>query len=233
MRTLVIIALATTPAYAGHTDFGWFEGTDVLDEKAVELQTRLTERNDLGETRLRDTTLSLGAQVGITNHLELTLPIEMTASSSVGIEEDFRMRRYGAELRYQFTDAALTPLAKLSVTRDVVRRDAVRAEVDAAISYTLGGFYIGASLGVVGDANRGGLQVIVRPALATSIAVTDEIRTGAEIHAELETESGATSWIIAGPSASWTHGRFWLSATYGIGLDNIRSAPRLVWSVAF
>jgi hypothetical protein len=235
MRALVIIALLATPAHAGRSSFGWFEGTDVLDERAVELQTRLTERNDLGDTRIRETTLWLGPQVGITNQLELTLPFEMGSTSAVGIDQDFALRQHGAELRYRFTerDNAIAPLAKLSVIRDVVRRDAIHAELDAAVSYTIRGVYVGGSLGVIGDVNRGGLRLTVRPALAASIAVTGYLRAGAELHAELERESGATSWIVAGPSASWTHGRFWLSATYGIGLSNISSAPRLVWAVAF
>ncbi|MDQ3338713.1 MAG: hypothetical protein M4D80_26405 [Myxococcota bacterium] len=235
MRALLIIALLAAPAYAGRTYFGWFGGTDVLDERAVELQTRLTERNDLGDTRIRDTTLWVGPQIGITKQLELTLPVEMIWASAVGFEQDFALRRYGADLRYRFTDRdkAIAPLVMLSVTRDVVRRDVIHAELDAAVSYTFGRIYAAGAIGVVGDVNRGGLRLTVRPAVAASVGITGDLRAGAELHAELERDSGATSWIVAGPSASWTHGRFWLSATYGIGVKNISSAPRLVWAMAF
>ncbi len=235
MRALVIVALLGTPASAGRTFFGWFEGTDVLDDRTVELQTRLTERNDLGDTRIRDTALWLGPQIGITNHLELTLPVEMVWTSAVGIDQDFALRRYGAELRYRVTDRdhALAPVAKLSATRDVVRRDVIHAELDTAVSYTTGRLYAGGSIGVVGDVNRGGLRLTVRPAVAAAISVTDELRVGAELHAELERDRGSTSWIVAGPSVSWTHGRCWVSATYGLGIKDVSSAPRLVWAIAF
>jgi hypothetical protein len=235
MRALVIVALLASRADAGRSYFGWFEGTDVLEERAVELQTRLTERNDLGDTRIRDTTLWLGPQIGITNGLELTLPLEMSWSSAVGIEHDFALRRYGADLRYRFTDRknAIAPLAKLSVTRDVVRRDAIHAELNAAVSYMSGRLYAGGSIGLAGDVNRGGLRLTLRPAVAASVAITDNVRAGAELQADLERNSGAMSWIVVGPAMSWTHARFWLSATYGIGVKNISSAPRLVWAMAF
>jgi len=32
---------------------------------------------------------------------------------------------------------------------------------------------------------------------------------------------------------AYTHGRFWLSAAYGIGIVNIKAAPRILWGVAF
>ena len=235
MRALVIIALLATPAYAGRSNFGWFDGTAIVDASTVELETRLTDRNDLGDTRIRDTTLWIGPRIGITDHLELTLPVEMTWASAVGIEPAFALRRYGAELRYRFTDPvhALAPLAKLSVTRDVVRRDVIHAELDAAVSYTIGRIYAGGSIGLVGDVNRGGLRLTLRPVVAACVAIVDELRAGAELYGELERDSDATSWIVAGPSVSWTHGRFWLSATYGFGLKNINSAPRFVWAMAF
>jgi len=235
MRALAIVAVLATPADAGRTHFGWFEGTDVLAERAVELQVRLTERNDLGDTRIRETAVRLGPQLGITRQLELTLPVELVWASAVGVEQDFALRRYGADLRYRFTDRenALAPVAKLSITRDVVRRDVIHAELDAALSYAVSRFYAAGSVGIVGDVNRGGLRLTLRPAFAASIAITDELRAGVELHAELERDSGATSWIVAGPSLGWTHGRFWLSATYGFGIENIGSAPRLVWAVAF
>lgn len=235
MRSLLVVTLVATPANAGRTSFGWFEGTEVVAERAVELQARITERNDLGDTRIRDTTLWLGPQIGVVEGLELTLPVELVWSSGVGIEQDFALRRYAADLRYRFTErtAALGPVAKLSVTRDVIRRDVIHAELDAAVSYTRGRVYAAGSLGVVGDVNRGGLRLTFRPAAAASFSLTDEVRAGAELHAELEKDSGATSWIVAGPSLGWSHDRFWLAATYAIGLRNIDSAPRIVWAIAF
>jgi len=36
-----------------------------------------------------------------------------------------------------------------------------------------------------------------------------------------------------GPSLGWSHGRFWLSAAFGVGVYQIKTAPRVVWGVLF
>src|SRR5437763_1439258 len=69
------------------------------------------------------------------------------------------------------------------------------------------------------------------------IGVTDQLElalpVGGEVYAELSLDDKEDSWVVAGPDLSWTHGRFWLTATFGIGVYNITAAPRFMWGIAF
>jgi hypothetical protein len=237
MRTsvaLLVLAIAGDAA-ADRAHFGWLGGTETLEARAVEIQTRIFERNDLGDTRIRETSLWSGIQIGITDRLELTLPAELSRFSAVGLEDDFALRRYGAQVRYRFVDrkSSVVPVVRFELDRDVIRRDVVHAELDGTVSYVRGRMFAAATVGITAEGSRGGLFLIIRPGAGVSYEVANHLRLGGEIHAELDRESDDLSWIVAGPSIAWTHGRFWLAATYGIGFQNISSAPRLVWGAAF
>lgn len=216
--------------------FAWLPEPAVLPERGVEIELRTTEHENLGDTHIRDTVVWTGVQVGITDRLELTLPAEFAYSSAVGMEPALGFRGFAAELRYRFVDrdARLAPLARFAIVRDVVRRDVVHAELDATLAFTHGRVVVAGELGITGDVNRvGGLRMLLRPSAGASVRIVDELRAGAEVHAELPRESGATRWIVAGPTLAWRHGRFWLAAHYGFGVSNVDRVPRFVWSVAF
>ena len=65
-----------------------------------------------------------------------------------------------------------------------------------------------------------------------SFAVGD-LRFGAEIFGQWSLDDNGPSWAAVGPNLAWTHGRFWLSAAYGIGIHEIKDAPRMQWGIAF
>ena len=49
---------------------------------------------------------------------------------------------------------------------------------------------------------------------------------------DLDIRAGET-WAVVGPNMAVTHGRFWFSAAFGIGIYHINYAPRLIWGVLF
>jgi hypothetical protein len=67
------------------------------------------------------------------------------------------------------------------------------------------------------------------------VAVSEELRLGAETYSEMDPSNGSISvdWIGAGPDLAWTHGRFWLAGSVLVGLKGIDAAPRLNFAVAF
>jgi hypothetical protein len=65
------------------------------------------------------------------------------------------------------------------------------------------------------------------------VLVGGDFRIGAEVFAQISLDDKGASWAVAGPNMSWTHGRFWVSATYGIGVYQIKDAPRMQWGIAF
>jgi hypothetical protein len=236
------LVLAPTPAFAGRTFYGWLYGTEVMPERGVELQTWVLERDGLDPNNAHETDLWVGPLIGITDQLELALPVEMVwldPDASGGA--NFTMRRYGAELRYRLVTMdpveapAIAPLIRIAAKRDVVVRDATIFEADVVASYQKGRVHALIDLGGVATLDGGltGNHFQARPGAGISIKVTDELRLGAEFYGEIDVDDSVTRWIAAGPNMAWTHGRFWLSAAYGIGIKGIDAAPRMMWGVAF
>jgi hypothetical protein len=234
-----VLGVLCGDAAAGRTHYGWLYGTEVMPERGVEIQNWLQERNFLGDTDLRETLFWWGPLVGVTDQLELALPMEITWDVADGAESNFTFRRYGIEGRYRFVtqdpeDAPpFAPLVRFGIKRDVVVRDRTIVEVDLVASYESGRLHLLADAGIVGAIDPDDTHFEARPGAGISFRAVGDLRFGAEVFSELSFDSGGESWAAAGPNVAWTHGRFWLSAAYGIGLYNIRTAPRFMWGVLF
>lgn len=242
-----LIAACVLPrtAHAGRSYYGWLYGTEVLPERGVELESWVQEENGKYETRTEESWISWGPWIGITDQLELGLPVELEWFHA-GMSPDmpvprtsFTFRRFGIEARYRLVspdpvDApALAPLIRIAVKRDVTQRDDVRIEGDAVVSYDAGAVQALIDLGASGEVGSGSQQAELHPGVGVSVRVTDELRVGAEIYGELRANDLAESWATAGPDLSWSHGRFWLSGAFGIGFYHVRVAPRAIWGIAF
>jgi hypothetical protein len=107
----------------------------------------------------------------------------------------------------------------------------VRPEADLVLSYETGIVHVLVDLGFVAEIDKDDQAYEFRPGAGVSVLAVEDLRFGAELYSELKSEGG--SWLIAGPNLAWTHGRFWLSSAFGIGLVRIKTAPRIQWGIAF
>jgi hypothetical protein len=236
---LIVASLLARTAHAGRSFYGWLYGTEVLPERGVELQTWILETNGKYVQDGKETSLWWGPLIGVTDQLELSLPIELEWTQSDMAAPSFTFKRFGLEARYRLVPSdpveapAFVPLIRLAVKRDVTTRDAVIAEGDAVASYELGALHALIDLGAVGSLSSGHQAWQLRPGGGVSFALTGELRLGAEVYAELHADSASESWAAAGPNLAWTHGRFWLSAAFGIGVYHVNTAPRVMWGIAF
>lgn len=237
VRASVIAALIAAPstAFAGRTYYGWLYGTEVMPERGVELQTWVLERDSVGDDHAKETSLWWGPLIGVTDHLELALPVEFDWTESDLAKPDFTMKRIGVEGRYRFVDseAAFAPLLRVAAKRDVTVRDATILEADAVASYQKGKLHALVDVGVVSEITPDHTVTEIRPGAGISIQAVGDLRFGAEIYGEIGVGDDNEQWLAIGPNLAWTHGRFWLSAAYGIGVMNISAAPRIMWGVAF
>jgi hypothetical protein len=239
LRLVAVIAAAPAVAEAGRTPYGWLAGTEVIPERGAELQTWIGEENGKRPGDVHETHLWWGALVGATDRLELALPIEVLWREADGAEPQFTVRWFGAEARYRFVSQdpveapPIAPLVRIAVKRDVTSRGVVRAEAEAVASYQSGRLHAVVDVGLVGDLSRDDARLELRPGAGVSIAVGRDLRLGAEIYAELELRGAREGWVAAGPDLAWTHGRFWLSAAFGIGIYHIDTAPRVSWGILF
>ena len=237
---LVLLAACLVPrtAYAGRSFYGWLYGTEVLPERGVELQTWILEANDKYGTHSKESSIWWGPLIGVTDQLELSLPIEMEWTTD-DTRTRFTFRRFGIEAHYRMASSdpadapAFVPLVRVAVKRDVSVRDDVRFEGDAVASYETGPVHMMVDVGFVTDIAPGVRHTEVRPAAGVSVRVAGDFRVGAEMYSELSLDSRGESWAAVGPDVAWTHGRFWLSAAFGIGVYHIRTAPRVMWGIAF
>ena len=247
MRTaglaLLAILLAEGAAHAGRSHFGWLYDTETVPERGVELEQWITDQRRQGPTHQNETSIWWAPIVGVTDQLEVAIPVEWQWTSG---DDPQRPRtfisNYGAELRYRLVTAdpvdapAWVPLIRVAVDKPITEKQpAAELYADAVVSYTCGRVHAVADLGIYGDLHSGPDVWATQSGIGASIEVTEELRLGAEGYAELGLSSGSSEedWAIVGPDLSWTHGRFWLSASYGVGVYQISSAPRIKWAVAF
>lgn len=237
---LVLVALLVpATASAGRTYYGWLYGTEVLPERGAELMSWIAEENKLDEEKTTETRWWIGPLIGITDQLELAIPVEVAWDRDDSTGKAFTsFDRYGAELRYRLVtqdpvDAPpLVPLVRVAMFRSVVDREMWIPEADFVVSFEQDRFHAIADLGAYGEITPNDTHFEVRPGAGVSIRAIGDVRFGAEVHAELTLDNGG-SWAVVGPNMAWTHGRSWLSAMYGIGFYGIKDAPKVQWGIAF
>jgi len=240
IASVVIAGLAfASPASAGRTHYGWINGTEVVPERGVELETWVQDLDNVGETERDETSLWWSVTLGVTDRLEISLPIELSWARAGAAPGTTQLDRWGAEARYRFVSSdpvdapALVPLARLAIKREVDERRAVDVEAELALSYEQGRLHAIASLSGRQLIHSGEDDVLVRPSAGVSIEITGELRAGVEAVSSIFARGPGTDWVAAGPNVAWTHGRFWLAASAPIGLSNIDSAARVRWGIAF
>lgn len=237
---LVVLTVAAPAAHAGRSKFGWLYDNEVLTERGVELQTWVYERNGRSDLDLDETSVWWGVLVGVTDQLELAFPVEFEWLRSDAMQDArFTVEKFGAELRYRFTkedlekpDGAGT-LVRLAAKRDVTVRDAGLLEGDLVIGYRHGPVHLNIDAGFAARFTSDDAAFNLRPGVGLTFEVKKDLWFGAEFYGEvpLDAELKKTRWFGVGPAMAWTHGRFWLSASYLVGLYQIDSAPRVIWGV--
>ena len=237
MRRLAVMALGlvsfAAPAHAGRTHFGWLYGSEVIPERGVEIENWILEENKKGDAKVDETSFWWGPVIALTQHLELAISAE-AADETSGVE----FKRWGAEARYRLQspdpiDAGpFATLFRIGAKRMIHDRAGVRGEADVVASYTAGRVITSVDLGGLIEHTPDSDHVEFRPGAGVSVRVVEDFRLGVETYAELVAKGEGTSWLVIGPTASLTHGRFWGAATLGIGVFGIRDAPRLTFGVA-
>jgi hypothetical protein len=238
---MVLVVAVPATAHAGRTFYGWLQDTQVMPERGAEIQTFVSEENYQGPANNRDTTWWLSPAIGINDQLELELPVQFAWDRADGVAPRSNFVSYGAQLKYRFVTADpvdapdFVPAVRFAIDRIVIGpRDVWAPEVDLIGTYQSGIVHSAINAGVLGLVGPNSQNFEVHTGAGVSIETISDIRVGAEIFAELALQSDSTGdWVAIGPNISWSHGRSWLSASYGIGLYQIRDAPKLNWGIAF
>jgi len=239
----VMAVVVPGTARAGRSDFAWLFGSEVLPERGVELQQWVWEEDGKdGPLHTRETSLWWAPTIGITDQLELSLPIEMGWHVDSASAPSFTLQAYGLDARYRFVSQdpvdkpAFAPLVRVAVKRDVTQRDGVIGQADLVGTYDVSdAVQLAADVGFAMEVHSGSRasEYELHPGVGMSVKAVGDLRFGAEAYAELSLQDSTASWAVVGPNLAVTHGRFWLSAAFGIGVYHISYAPRVVWGVLF
>lgn len=236
---IVLVAVLAGRATAGRTPFGWTYGTEVNPEHMVESETWISEENKKGDAKADETLIWWGPTIGITAHLEGAIPLQFSRNADVSTPGATNLQLWGGELRYRFNSpdpveaGPVTVLARVAAFRMVDARSGIRVEGDLVVGFEQGRLLINADLGVVTEHTPMGTNLEIRPGGGVSVLAFDKVRLGVEAYSELNVQGDSVSWLVIGPSASWTHGRFWLSTAFGEGIFGIHTAPRVKFGIQF
>ena len=200
MLALVVACVVPRTATAGRTFYGWLYGPEVMPERGVELQTWVAEENDKYGTHGKESSIWWGPLVGVSDQLELSLPLEAVWAVADGAAPSFTFKRFGIEAHYRLVSQdpveapALAPLVRVAIKRDVTQRNDVRVEAGLVTAYEAGSVQVVADLGFVGELVPNRVHTEVHPALGVSVRVDGELRLGAEAYSE---RSGRMTTAIA------------------------------------
>lgn len=243
---MVMVMAVPASAHAGRTFYGWLQDTQMMPERGAEIQTFISEENYQGPdttppSKDHNTTWWLAPTIGINDQLELALPVQFDWDKVDGSTPRTNFLSYGAQLKYRFvtTDPVdapdFVPAIRATIDRVVIgTRDEWVPEVDLIGSYQSGIVHAVINAGVVGDIKPDTQDFETHVGAGVSIETIEDLRFGAEVLGEiaLNGDSGG-NWVGVGPNMSWSHGRSWVSASYLIGVYQIRDAPKLNWGIAF
>jgi hypothetical protein len=234
LGTALGLVLFAAPAQAGRTHFGWLYDTETLPQRGVELETWIQEENLPGD----ESTLFWWAPiVGITDRFELAVPVAFKLGvTATGTH--FGFDRFGAEVRAKVTNPDPVEagpfgfLIRFGAFRQGEKRGMARLELGLIPSVTIGRVHI--TLDAEGNVKVGDqpFEAELEPGLGVSVRIVDELRLGVEAQASIHLTDNAR-WVAVGPNLAWTHGRFWLSASFLIGVYGITTAPRINFAIAF
>lgn len=239
-----VVALPAT-ATAGRTFYGWMYGTEVMPERGAEIQTFVSIENGQTDPDAHgkdETSWWIAPSIGINDQLELVLPVEIKWTVADDQTPRTSFQDFGGELRYRFVTSdpedkpAFVPLIRVAVERIVAGpQGQYQPEIDLVGSYDIGRTQMLIDLGAIADIGGGAPQHYeLHPGAGFSVLAVGDVRFGGEVFGEISLDhNGDGSWIAAGPNVAWSHGRSWLSASYGIGIYQIRDAPKLNWGIAF
>ncbi|HKE20181.1 MAG TPA: hypothetical protein VKB80_35145, partial [Kofleriaceae bacterium] len=233
-------------ARAGRTPFGWGRATEVVPERGVELETWVFEKNGMkpkgdadGQERVPDeTTLWWMTVIGLTDHIELAVPVELRHLQVGDTGGDTLLYAFGAEARARLVSpdpieaGPFAPVLRLGVHRLVNARKKTRTEGGFALGIDMGPrVHAVLDVGATWIAGDGESDLSLTPAAGISIELVGQLRAGGEVYGELTLDGKEPEWLAAGPNLAWTHGRFWISGAMAIGIIDINAAPRINWGV--
>jgi len=239
----IAITLSSVDAHAGRRPWIWVWDTEVLHEREMEIEQWIWEFKKPGG--MAAAWLWWAPIVGITDQLELAIPIEAAwwwrHEAGVGWVSSTAMETWGVSLRYRLVEndpdevGPVVPLIRLAVKR-LLRGQMTsnwQLEGNLVTSYDQGALHTTLDLGGFYRPNSGTAWLTY--AWGVAWGINDALRLGGEVFGEVALTDKTKSITMVGPDIGWTHGRAWFTLGWLIGVSEHAAnyMPRLIWAIKF
>jgi hypothetical protein len=237
-----LVLLAATDADAGLRLSAWSFDSFTVPERHVELEQWITQDISGMDGMAGSTQFLWGPVVGVTDQLELTLPVTAVYSRAMNTTQ---FLSWGLDARFRLVPRdsdpqnrrKLVPLIRAGVRRLVADDDDVRIAAHAVLGYDpTPQIHIVANAGV--SALTDPRTIVIEYSLGATYAVTPDVRLGIDAFGNYDADNPMdvkTGRFAVGPAVALTHGRFWVAASvpFGVTSKSPDALPRLIWAIAF
>jgi hypothetical protein len=235
--------LVAAPSLAGPTAHLLTEDAQIVPEGDVALEQWVCAQTRIPDAPTRPVLYYVwwAPYFGVSNHLEVALPLQVYAASG-----DTELQSVGLDIRYRLQprerDEGFQPLVRLSYEQRLSSDlGPPRATLDFVATYGAPttarlNFNLGALAGLPFLENASTPPSLTGTA---SVGASYPLREGLRLAAEASGELGlvnapSSSRLYAGPSLYWARGPFWLTFGSLVGLtpSTPRFFPKVLWAVA-
>jgi hypothetical protein len=266
---LAVLMLAATTALADRTNHLFLDETQLVPEGDVELEQWVWAQGQIPSLS-RDRLLSyyttgwvwFGPTVGITSHLELSLPLlvvstpEQTVLNSISL-----VARYRFFSREQ--DDGFQPLIRVEYQQPLSNYTASTytyqgasysysypnpPELKVLLAATYGNLAgvratlnVGVQLGLafLQSSSTASFSALGTAGLGLSVPLGSEFRVAAELDGQVPLtgvpQAPNLAQLFFGPSVAWTRGQIWVTfgSLFGLTQNSNRFLPKVLWGITF
>jgi hypothetical protein len=256
---LTALALTAAPAWADRTNHLFLDETQLLPEGDVELEQWIWAEGQIPNQPYRYVTgwVWFGPTVGISSHLELSLPLVIVATP-----EQTVLNSISLVARYRFfpreQDDGFQPLIRVEYQQPLTNYNAGEyygvpysypqtPQLKVLLVATLGNLTgvrgtvnVGVQLGLpfLQTSSTASFSALGTAGLGVSFPLGSEFRLAAELDGQLPLD-GLTEPNVAqlflGPSVAWTRGQIWVTfgSLFGLTRYSNRFLPKVLWGITF